>query len=50
MAASRVDSVRVESPLGRGRASEGCFGRPEDQARFLTSLDRFAAYLKAGVS
>ena len=26
------------------------FGRPEDQARFLTSLDRFAAYLKAGVS
>ena len=22
------------------------FGRPEDQARFLTSLDRFAVYLK----
>ena len=22
------------------------FGRPEDQARFLTSLDRFAAYLE----
>ena len=25
------------------------FGRPEDQARFLTSLDRFAAYLKTRV-
>ena len=26
------------------------FGRPEDQARFLTSLDRFAAYLRTRVS
>jgi hypothetical protein len=26
------------------------FGSPEDQARFLTSLDRFAAYLKTRVS
>jgi len=28
----------------------GTFGRPEDQARFLTSLDRFAAYLRTRVS
>ena len=26
------------------------FGRPEDQARFLTSLDRFAAYLRTRLS
>jgi len=40
-----LGGARTEVRIHQANVPEG-FGRPEDQARFLTSLDRFAVYLK----